>query len=339
MPPPIGGATVLFKQLVDDLHDQSDVSIDLVNTARTDADAVFGNLTKALQVTAKVFTLMPRVDVVSFHGTIGGVCLYAPVLLLLAAIFKKPVVIRIFGGWIAHWHCQSNALVKWCFWHSVLRAQRVLLETKSAVEYFSKLAPGRIVRFPNSRRRICAPKVTLVGSSARRFIYVGQVREEKGVRFLISIEQDLAPGVSIDVYGPLLDDFTPQDFQGERVTYKGVIDGAKVVPLLTGYDALVMPTYCKTEGYPGVIIEAYLAGIPVIVTRIGAIPEIVDESGGVFVSPQSGAELSAAINQLADNSSEYVRLCHGASEIGQSFDSGRWTRTFIDICREVIANC
>jgi glycosyltransferase involved in cell wall biosynthesis len=335
LPPPIGGATVLFKQLVDELHEQTDVKVAVVNTARPDARSRLRNAIKAVSVTKQIICGMSKADVVSFHGTIGGICLYAPVLIALATAFRKPVIIRIFGGWIANWHRAAKPFWRWLFSHSVLKSNLVLIETKSAVEYFAALSRGKIEWYPNSRRMVCQPRAAGASRVARRFVYVGHICAEKGVRVLISIESRLPPGVTIDVYGPLMDDFVVDDFSGERVVYRGILDGNNVIPVLTEYDALLFPSCAKTEGYPGVLIESFLAGIPVITTGVGGIPEIVDESRGIFVSPGSESELSSAIFLLHENAVTYSRLCAGAAKAGKSFDSQQWTRAFVDMCKRV----
>ena len=85
----------------------------------------------------------------------------------------------------------------------------------------------------------------------------------------------------------------------------------------------MLPTKWITEGYPGVIIEAYNVGIPVVATPMGAIPEIVQDGVTGFLTPVGDAHMlaqtikkfnvenyicysAAALNAFVDFNSEIV---------------------------------
>jgi glycosyltransferase involved in cell wall biosynthesis len=53
------------------------------------------------------------------------------------------------------------------------------------------------------------------------------------------------------------------------------------------------------EGISLTILEAMSAGLPVVATRVGGTPEIVDESCGRVVPPRSAAGMAAALTELA----------------------------------------
>jgi glycosyltransferase involved in cell wall biosynthesis len=60
-----------------------------------------------------------------------------------------------------------------------------------------------------------------------------------------------------------------------------------------------LPTFYSGEGHPGVIVEAMIAGIPVITTAHRSIPEIVkDGFNGLLVPPLDSMGLAQAIHLL-----------------------------------------
>ena len=82
---------------------------------------------------------------------------------------------------------------------------------------------------------------------------------------------------------------------------KDVLDAA---PLLQAADVFVLPS--KTEGFPLVLIEAMLTGLPVVATTVGGVPELVDHGeNGFLVSPESESQMrTALLNVLAMSSSD-----------------------------------
>ena len=67
--------------------------------------------------------------------------------------------------------------------------------------------------------------------------------------------------------------------------------------LLPSLDALVLPSY--SEGLPNVVLEAFAAGVPVVATAVGGIPEIVaDGENGYLVPPGDATALAARMRDL-----------------------------------------
>lgn len=69
----------------------------------------------------------------------------------------------------------------------------------------------------------------------------------------------------------------------ELVDYKGVLNPKNINFVLSEYDALVLLTRYEGEGFPGSILDAYISGIPVLVTDWLFLPEFVDEGETGFV--------------------------------------------------------
>lgn len=69
---------------------------------------------------------------------------------------------------------------------------------------------------------------------------------------------------------------------------------------LAAADALVLPS--RTEGTPGVVIEAGLMGIPTVATGVGGVPEVVvDGRTGLLVAPDDTAALAGGLRGVLDD--------------------------------------
>lgn len=61
---------------------------------------------------------------------------------------------------------------------------------------------------------------------------------------------------------------------------------------------MVVPS--RAESFPYVVLEAAAAGLPLIATNVGGIPEITDGSGTVLIAPGNVQELAAAVTAALD---------------------------------------
>jgi glycosyltransferase involved in cell wall biosynthesis len=70
--------------------------------------------------------------------------------------------------------------------------------------------------------------------------------------------------------------------------------------LLSGSDIFLLPS--RTEAFPYVILEAGMAGLPIIATNVGGIPEVIhDMQNGILVHPRNSKEIAEAILYLLDH--------------------------------------
>lgn len=87
----------------------------------------------------------------------------------------------------------------------------------------------------------------------------------------------------------------------EVVNFKGDVDKNEVQMELLNSDLFVLAS--KTEGLPRVIIEAMAAGLPCVATRVGGIPELLDEE--VLVTKNSVDELFKKIKKILTDQDFY----------------------------------
>lgn len=128
-----------------------------------------------------------------------------------------------------------------------------------------------------------------------KIVFVGHVAKEKGVADILTLSDALPAGWCIDVYGPLVD-FGASDFN-DRIKYRGILARESLYSTLSQYCALLLPSY--REGYPGIIIESFSIGLPVIVSDLPTLREIVDDSCGEFIQPGRPETIVPAIDRLA----------------------------------------
>lgn len=333
LPPPMGGAAVSLKHLADALARRDDVELLMVNTSGVRGHLVLGPF-RFIRILWRVFILTRRCEVVSFQAAPTGLPVLGPFVVAFARIWGRPLMIRKFGGkdYLAF------AGIRGFLARRVVRAcDLYLAQTKALVRSGEQDGLRRVEWFPTSRpMEHNGVQSSRPARSCRRFVFLSLVRPTKGIRELIEAGERLDEGISVDVYGPLLDGFSEQNFVGlKRVKYRGVIAPGEALTVLRDYDALVLPTYWEGEGYPGIVIEAFGAGLPVVSTRWKAIPEIVDDSCGLLIEPRDADALHDAMKTLAADDEQYARLCEGARSQAKLFDAQIWTDRFVSYCKEL----
>jgi glycosyltransferase involved in cell wall biosynthesis len=339
LPPPMGGTTRHFQTLVQDLFENPRFGVQVVDTSRGDEHASrtrtaavgFGTL-------RRLSAAMCRADVVSYHASNRGMAVFGPLVVALARLAGRPVALRIFGGGFGDYYATRGPLARWVLRRFVLSADAVLVQTRRSIAQLAPHARGELVWFSTYIRSPPPPGGARESPTAcSRFVFLGHLWRAKGIETMLDAAAQLPEGCTIDVYGPT-DEYEPADIDARgagRVRYRGLLSHEEVEAQLWDYDCLVLPTFHPSEGYPGVIAEAYAHGLPVIATRWLAIPEIVDAGSGILVEPHDTAGFVAAVARLHGDPALWRRLAAGASAKAAEFDHARWSRVFEALCERL----
>jgi glycosyltransferase involved in cell wall biosynthesis len=133
-----------------------------------------------------------------------------------------------------------------------------------------------------------------------RFLFVGNDVERKGLRLLTDAAATMGNAIVDVVTG---DDVSTE---GSVRVHRGVAPGSEELRrLYREADVFVLPSYA--DAVPNVVLEAMAAGLPVIASDVGAIPEIVGDAG-VVVPRGDRKMLGAALSHLADDPQTRARL-------------------------------
>ena len=145
-----------------------------------------------------------------------------------------------------------------------------------------------------------------IPQSARLVAVFSRLNWMKGVEFFLDAAMVLA-GRFPDVYFLVVGDggnkreLEEQAYRlglGQRIVFTGF--RSDVSDLLSEVAISVLPSL--SEGTSNTLLESMAAGIPVIATRVGGNPEVIeDEVSGLLVTPRDSAALAGAIGRLLDD--------------------------------------
>ncbi|MEQ1714731.1 MAG: glycosyltransferase family 4 protein [Hyphomicrobium sp.] len=180
-------------------------------------------------------------------------------------------------------------------------------------------APERVI--PNGVQPqdfIAAPQA----ENATDFLFIGELREIKGVNFLLEALARLnekAP-VTATIVGAGQDEAKLM----AQAQALGLADKARFTGALPARDALalgrIMVVPSLAESFPYVVLEAAAAGLPLISTSVGGIPEIVAGTDtGLMAAGSTGALAAAMAAALADRDGAKARADRLKANVAQKF--------------------
>ena len=298
----LGGATRSFEELITYLEQQG-ISHAVLNTQAGKG------LSRAVFLVIGFLTKVWKADVVFINLSQNGIRKLAPVLSRMATALGKKVVIRPFGSALKTIYQELPGKAKKNFTRYVLNADLLYVQTQELLNFFRPLGK-RVAQLKTARPQPQSPESKGTKPYAKRFIFLGQLRKEKGIDELIACIEELGEDYTIDLFGPIEE--PTYDTLKHKPYYKGLLKGREeVLTALSQYDVLVLPTYYRGEGYPGVIVEAYSMGLPVISTNWKSIPEIViPYKTGLLVEPRSAEALKVAMTSI--NAENHAMMRQGA---------------------------
>jgi glycosyltransferase involved in cell wall biosynthesis len=161
-------------------------------------------------------------------------------------------------------------------------------------------------------------------AAPRTILYVGRVTASKGVFELLSVFITLTESYSdicLEFIGPIHDEAERVKLKNlvltagldDRVCFSGFQPLEYVVSQYASTCMMVYPSHMDTG--PNAVYEAMAAGVPVVGTRVGGIPEMIShESTGLLVPVNDPEKLAVAIRYLLDHPEERNRMGKAAKK-------------------------
>ena len=338
LPPPVGGGAITFQVFCEVVKECAQLeSFEIINSSASyfkPRSRIFTveSLARARRIMWQLCRKVGNVDAVLIFGTNGFVCSFTPFLLFVTKATRTKCYVRVFGGSLHNYYVNLPSFVRWLFSVTLNHLDGLIVQTPDLYEYFSSSLDERVYLFPQYRNMDDTIETLHRDSLAEelRLVFIGHVKESKGVFVLLEslrrIITRTQKQILCDLYGPIAaedqEQFLIRVNQLKGVAYRGVLYPDQVVSTLHNYDALILPTYYPNEGHPGVIIEAMMAGLPVITTDFGSIPDLVQDGvNGLLVKPKDVETLSEAILRLADDRERLKQLAERNYERRKQFDA------------------
>ena len=230
-----------------------------------------------------------------------------PIVFVLSKICGFKILHFVIGGWLVE-YLETKPMHRWM----LKRICGIFPETQLMCDaLYRKYELSNTELFPNFRFVSFVPTERHENGKLR-MVFVARINKMKGLDtiFLLAdyIKDKYKDGdVLIDFYGPIYkpdkEYFYKELRKYDFVSYKGELQPASINAIVSTYDVMLLPTHYYTEGLPGSVLDAYMSGIPIIVSKWKHAEEFVENRKTGFIIPfdEGIDELKSVIDILYEN--------------------------------------
>ena len=219
------------------------------------------------------------------------------------------------------------------------------VESANLKQRLEKLGIKNCEVMPNFKRLNILEKYKDDYSEPYRFCIFSRVMKEKGVETAIEAIESINTAANrevcqLDIYGPI-DKTYANRFEelmqtvSSAVNYKGMVPYDKSVEAIKDYYALLFPTFWDGEGFPGTIVDAFSAGLPVIATDWNCNAEIVDDMvNGIIYPNEDIKDLRSAIEWCISHKKEVINWKKSCLEKAREYQPDSYIEKIIKTIEE-----
>lgn len=253
-----------------------------------------------------------------------------PVVFILSKLFRYEIVSICIGGWQVEYFKGNERFKAHPLQLKYSKAIKAFLPEMVKVENDLKDQFGftNTEVFPNFRK-FELREIPTGSDAALRLVFMARINKNKGYPAVFELSERLkAECIShkISFYGQIAEEDN-DDFKNllekhaDTIGYEGALNPDRIQDTLSKYDILLLPTQYYTEGFPGSILDAYIAGIPVIVTEWKHSHEFVKNGETGFIVPFNDGmdEMVEKVKLLYHNRSRLLQMKYRAQEEAKRF--------------------
>lgn len=215
------------------------------------------------------------------------------------------------------------------------KLKAILVQGQSMVESLHKSGLTNARYVPNSKiiNRLATknPKT----DNITHFVFLSRVEESKGCKLIFESidalnEHGYKGHFDVVFYGKMSEDkefatyFNKAIDEHEETSYEGLLNlrDEKNYDVLARYDVMLFPTFWHGEGFPGIVIDAYIASLPIIATDWNLNKDVIKEGETGWIIPVH--DINALADKMAfaiDNPEVVKQFSENSSALAMEYDS------------------
>lgn len=224
------------------------------------------------------------------------------------------------------------------------RAKNIIAISPYVSRYYASRLKANVFDVPNA----IAPSYfgLIRRPEPGRILFAGRISTGKGLTDLVQAiarrpeiaDQVLLAGAAADgEYVSELKSLIARSVRGDRIKLLGLLDEQALLEEMARASILVLPSYQETA--PMVIQQAMAARLPVVATRVGGVPDLIEhEVSGLLFDPGDVDELARLLLRMREDPGLGERLAAAAHRTAtESFESDRVAEATVAAYREALS--
>lgn len=271
----------------------------------------------------------------------------------LSKVLDKKVIIHLHGGYFRSMYEDSQELYKTIIRKTLHKVDCAIVLTDSLKSIFEGIIPDNKIRvvyncvapeFLLSEEEL-NKKIMRLFSETFKVLYLSNLIPAKGyfdiLRSALIIKKEGLP-IEFIFAGAWTSNNEKEEVKNfieehnlNNVKFIGVVTGNAKREILLNSDIFVLPS--KYEGLPISMLEAMGMGLPLIVTKIGGIPDVIEEGiNGFFVPFNSPDDIAEKIKLLFYNKELTAKIIiNNVEKVKKYFTVDKYEETFIKLFNEL----
>lgn len=321
LPPPVGGETVKNSILIEALE-KRDVELNTINILKSKfilsrylLSLFFKkdeNLIMSLSSKARLF--------------------FIPYAFFLIKINGYDVALLPIGGRLYDEIEGMPFFLRKVFVKFLSEFDQIYVESKYLKEQLNNMLDREIVSYlPNFKERPDnVSNDPYEEGDKLELVYLGRMAEDKGIFDMVDafdILRDKNRDMELHFYGTFpKEDSVKMRFQKkiegkERIIHHGYLSDEELIETLSDHHLFVFPTYHAGECFPGVLLDAFFSGLPVVASDWRFNGEIIEnEKNGLLCEPKDPKDIAKKIDKLYKNEKLLRDMSRNAFVMSERYD-------------------
>jgi glycosyltransferase involved in cell wall biosynthesis len=314
--------------------------------------------------------IQKEVDIIHIHFSERGSTLRKSVLISIGILFRQPIIIHAHGATYQEFYAGLPKFIQKILVAIIGRSTRIIVLSKSWQSYYADtfhLDKDRVITLYNPvdlplsiPTRSSKEDITVTTKKKLKFIFLGRIgkrggaldvakslmsfpQQDKGAFDLINafamlavedrdrVELFLAGNGDLALANQLITELNLTD----KITILDWLNPQQRDELLAEADGFILPSY--NEGLPMSMLESMAWGLPVIVTPVGGIPEVITHKhNGLLVEPGNREQLVAAMQSLIRDEDLRMSLGIAARQSVEGLDIHSYMKSLVEVYSSVI---
>ena len=303
-------------------------------------------LTKSLAFTGALLSykrLLGNFDIIHLHISAKGSFERKAIMASLAKLSGKKVILHEHSGKFAH-DFESGSRSYRDRVRSVFNgADRVVVLSEEWHDYFAENVVKDRDKLVVLHNGVSVPAKPCSPGLNQNVLFLGRLDENKRPDMLMEASRDVlkeSPDMQLFFGGDgdlgHYEIIAKELGIADRCEFVGWVTGEKKEELFSRSGIFCLPS--KYEAMPMSVMEAMAHGLPVVATRVGGVPQLIEDGAdGVLIDVDDVESLGKSLRQLMGSAGERTRLGAVAREkIRRKFSEESTVNSMIDIYQELL---